>query len=199
LPVLTLGSQRYAVRGDAHGARLALEPLTAEGRLRLQLRQLDKGATVVKLQAMLVGEDGSAFAVTSVDAPVIVPAGKYALGTVTLSVQSASSAVPLTFVFSRTGIDAEVRWHDLKKDQELVLDPIGKLRFDLDIAPAGTLLPAGATLNVQPQLFTADGLLINSCGHGDGDAARHGAGPGALVKLCGAQQALLDSAHSGFA
>ena len=64
LPVLTLAEQRYSVRGDAIGKKLAIEPLTAEGRIRLRLGQLDKETAVVKLHVMLVCEDGTAFTVT---------------------------------------------------------------------------------------------------------------------------------------
>lgn len=198
LPVLTLANQRYSVRGDAGGKKLTIEPLTAEGRIRLRLQHLDKEATVLKLHVMLVCEDGSAFGVTSVDAPLVVPAGKYALGAVSISVQLSGAVLPMHFVFSRTGVDDTVRWHELKKDQELVLDPIGKLRFDLDIDEAGLTPKAGATIRVQPQLFTAGGLLINSCTHGDDQATRYG-GQVSSVKLYDAKRQLLDTQTSGFA
>ncbi len=200
LPVLTLGQQRYAVRGDALGTRLALEPLTAEGRIRLQLRQLATDATILRLHAMLVGEDGSAFTVTGVDTPIVVPAGKYAFGAVSLSVQPVGAAQPTSFVFSRTGLDETVRWHELRKDQELVLDPVGKLRFDLHVEPETLPAKAGGTIRVQPQLFTADGLLINSCAYGDSDReALYDRGPGSILTLHDAQQKVLDSTRSGFA
>src|SRR5206468_10652708 len=105
LPVLTLEGQRYAVRGDITGTHLTIEPLTAEGRIRLRLDQLDKETTVLQLHAMLVAEDGAAFSVASLDAPVVVPAGKYAFGAVSLSVQQAGATKPTHFIFSRTGID----------------------------------------------------------------------------------------------
>jgi hypothetical protein len=199
LPVLTLNGQRHSVRGDAAGTKLAIEPLTAEGRIRLRLEHLDKDATVVKLQVMLVGEDGAAFSVTSVDAPIVVPVGKYALGAVSLSVQHADATLPAHFIFSRTGLDSTVRWHELKKDQELILDPIGKLRFDLDIEPGGKTAKAGGTLRVQPQLFTADGLLINSCSHGESDQTNRYGGQSSLLKLCDAKGQPLETATSGFA
>ena len=81
---------------------------------------------------MLTGEDGSAFAVSGLDS-AIMPAGRYALGSVALSVQLTSANQPIHFVFSRVGVDADTRWHELKKDQELILDPVGKLRFGLEI------------------------------------------------------------------
>jgi len=198
LPVLTLGKERYSVRGDALGTKLAIEPLTAEGRIRLRLARLGRDATVARLHVMLVAEDGAAFTITSVDRPVVVPAGKYALGAVSLSLEHGGA--PVHFVFSRTGLDSSVRWHDLRKDQELVLDPIGTLRFDLEIDKEGLKPRAGTTIQVQPQLFTQDGLLINSCAHGDAElASRYGQGRGASVTLCDARHKVLDTQTSGFA
>jgi hypothetical protein len=199
VPILALGDRRYSVRGDALGTRLALEPLNAEGRIRLQAGHLDKDVTVVHLHAMLVSEDGSAIDFAGKEA-VVVPAGKYAFGAVSIAVSHAGATRPLTFVFSRTGLDDTVRWHELKKDQELVLDPIGKLRFELDIEPAGTTVKPGAMLRVQPQMFTGDGLLINSCAFGESESnTPYGGARSALVKLCGAQHEVLETATSSFA
>ena len=102
---------------------------------------------------MLTGEDGSAFAVSALDTPTVVPAGRYAIGSVALSVQHTSSDLPIHFVFSRVGVDAGTRWYLLKKDQELILDPIGKLRFALDIEKSQRLRKPGEEIRVQPQLF----------------------------------------------
>jgi hypothetical protein len=66
-PVLTVNGQRYGIRADALGSRLALEPLTSEGRIRLRLGELAKDAALQKLDVMLVGEDGSAFSVSALD------------------------------------------------------------------------------------------------------------------------------------
>jgi hypothetical protein len=198
LPVLTLGKQRYAVRGDAIGKKLALEPVTAEGTIRLQLNQLKKDVTVVKCHAMLVCKDGAAIGITSIDDPIVVPAGKYALGAVSLSVKHSAATRPVHFVFSRIGVDDTVRWYELKKDQELVLDPIGKLRFDLDIDQNSLTPKAGAAVDVQPRLVTADGLLINSCAHGDEVAVPYGGGPVSSLKLYDAKKKLLDTKASGF-
>jgi hypothetical protein len=199
-PVVTLNSQRYGVRGDATGSRLALEPLTSEGRIRLRLDSLAKDATLVKLDVMLTGEDGSAFALGAVDAPTVVPAGRYALGSVALSVQFPGAHEPTHFVFSRVGVDARTRWHDLNKDQELVLDPIGKLRFDLDIEQGQRVRKPGDAIRVQPQLFTADGLLINSCSLGPAqEVSRYGSHRHCAVTLRDAKNQALDVQSSGFA
>ncbi len=199
-PVLTLNNQRYGIRGDAIGSRLAIEPLTSEGRIRLQLGALAKGASLLKLDVMLTGEDGSAFAVSALDASAVVPTGRYAVGSVALSVQLTSANQPIHFVFSRVGVDADTRWHELKKDQELILDPVGKLRFGLDIEKSQRIRKPGEAIRVQPQLFTADGLLINSCSIGDSEEVlRYGNHKHCTVKLSDTKNQLLDVQSSGFA
>lgn len=199
-PVLTLNNQRYGIRGDALGSRLAIEPLTSEGRIRLRLAGLAKDASLLKLDVMLTGEDGSAFVVSALDMPTTVPAGRYALGSVALSVQHAGAIQPTHFVFSRVGVDADTRWHDLKKDQELILDPIGKLRFALQIEKSQRIRKPGETIRVQPQLFTGDGLLINSCSLGDSElVSRYGNHKHCTVKLSDAKNQMVDVQTSGFA
>src|SRR5207247_8971614 len=96
---------------------------TSEGRIRLRVGERPKDATVLKFDVMLTGEDGSAFAINALDTPTVVPAGRYAVSSVSLSIQHPSSNQPTRFVFSRAGVDADTRWHELEKDQELVLDP----------------------------------------------------------------------------
>jgi hypothetical protein len=199
-PVLTLNNQRYGIRGDATGSRLAIEPLTSEGRIRLKLGELAKDVSLLKLDVMLTGEDGSAFAVSALDTSTVVPAGRYAVGSVALSVQLASADQPIHFVFSRVGVDAGTRWHELKKDQELILDPVGKLRFGVEIEKIHLIRKPGEAIRVQPQLFTADGLLINSCSIGDSEeVSRHGNHKHCTVKLSDTKNQLVDVQSSGFA
>jgi hypothetical protein len=199
-PVLTLNNQRYSIRGDALGSRLAIEPLTSEGRIRLRLGGIAKDASLLKVEVMLTGEDGSAFAVSALETPTVVPIGRYAVGAVALSVQHSGTILPTHFVFSRVGSDAATRWHEVKKDQELVLDPVGKLRFDLEIGKSQRMCKPGETIRVQPQLFTADGLLINSCSVGDAEAvSRYGSHNHCAVKLIDAKGQLIDVQSSGFA
>ena len=88
LPVLQVAGQHFGLRGDALGGRLTLEALTAEGRVRLQPAGLPKGTTIVHLEAMLAGEDGSVYCVQGADLPVAMPAGKYAVSTVVVAVQA---------------------------------------------------------------------------------------------------------------
>jgi hypothetical protein len=199
VPVLTLNNQRYGLRGDAAGARLAIEPLTAEGRIRLRLGALARGASLLKIDVMLIGEDGSAFAVSGLDRATVLPAGRYAVGSVALSVELATAPGPVHFVFSRVGVDAGTRWHELEKDRELILDPLGKLRFGLQIDRGQRARKPGEAIRVQPQLFTADGLQINSCAVGGSEEGpRQGNHRRCLVKLIAKNQ-VVDLQSSGFA
>jgi hypothetical protein len=199
-PVLTLDNQRYSVRGDASGSRLTLEPLTGEGRIRLHLSTLPKDTLLLKVDVMLTGEDGSAFALNAADTPLIVPIGRYAIGSVVLTVQSPGGSLPVHFLFSRVGVDADTRWRELKKGQELTLDPIGKLRFGLSIDKSQRTCKPRDVLSVQPQLFTTDNLLINSCSFGDAEeVSRNGSLKHCEVNLRDANKLVLDTHASGFA
>jgi hypothetical protein len=200
MPILTLDNQRYRVRGDAGGSRLTLDPLTGEGRVRLRLSMLPKDTQVLKLDVMLTAEDGSAFALNAADTATVVPVGRYAIGSAALTVQSPGDRLPVHFLFSQIGVDAETRWHELKKDQELTLDPIGKLRFGLSLDTNQRRCKPGDALSVQPQLFTADHLLINACSVGDAEeGARSDSTKQCAVTLRDANKLVLDTHVSGFA
>jgi hypothetical protein len=198
VPVLTLNNQRYGLRGDAAGTRLTLEPLTAEGRIRLRLGDWAKGVTVTRLDVMLAGDDGSAFAMNTQGAAIAMPAGRYAVGSVAISVQGTDDSQPTHFIFFRVGVDRATRWHELKKDQELSIDPIGQLRFALEIDPR--VRKPGEMIRVQPQLFTADGLLINSCLIGDSERGVRGDNDKyCTLKLTGANNRAIEERTTGFA
>jgi hypothetical protein len=199
-PILTLNNQRYGIRGDALGLRLAIEPLSAEGRIRLRLGELAKDVRVQKLDVMLTGDDGSAFAINALDAATVLPAGRYAIGSVALSLEHSGANQPTHFVFFRVGIDDETRWHELKKDQELTIDPVGKLRFSLEIDASHRVRKPGESIRIQPQLFTADGLIINVCSVGDADdVLRNGNHKQCSVKLSDAKNQVIEERSTGFA
>src|SRR5207248_8628235 len=126
---------------------------------------LAAGTRVQQLQVMLVGEDGSACTLQSGDAPATLPVGRYALASVTLSVLDGKVPEPWDFVFSRSGGEPPRRWYDVRADQEVSVDPVGKLRFELH--PDRASVRPGQELTVRPRLFTADGLLINSSARGE--------------------------------
>src|SRR5205814_7719670 len=61
LPVLRLAERRFAVRADSLGQSLALDELIGEGRIRLRLPALAKGATVTRIEVSLTDGNGSAY------------------------------------------------------------------------------------------------------------------------------------------
>jgi hypothetical protein len=197
LPVLKLDGRRFAVRADAVGQRLAFAEIVGVGRLRVHLPALAKSARVRQLQVMLLGDDGSAFTLQG-DEPTTLPVGRYALGTVVLSIQGATGAEPWNFVFSRSGGEPPRRWYEVRAGQDVSVDPVGQLRFDLPLARAG--VRPGQALEVTPRLFTGDGLLINSSARGEVDpfasSDRYNC---ATVQLLAPAGTILASHQSGFA
>jgi hypothetical protein len=147
---------------------------------------------------MLVSEDGSAFTLQKGDEPATLPVGRYALGNVTLSVLDGTAPEPWNFVFSRSGGQPPERWYEVRAGQEVTVDPIGQLRFELHMAAAG--VQPGQELSVSPRLFTGDGLLINSSARGEVQPYwtedKYNCATVLLVSPAGT---VLSSAQSGFA
>ncbi|MFO0957122.1 MAG: hypothetical protein U0800_06595 [Isosphaeraceae bacterium] len=124
-----------------------------------------KGA-IAEIHASLVGKDGSAVGIHAADSPVEVPVGQYRLTALSVTLKDASGR--WSYVFSDMIGSRPPAWHEVRKGQDLNLDPIGRLELAID-------LPGDATppsITVQPRLFTAEGLLINSGSHGDGPGER---------------------------
>jgi hypothetical protein len=202
--VLNLEGLRYVVRSDELGSRLAIEPLVGVGTLRLA-RQGDPGASAtstgggsVELHATALGRDGSVYGLSNSD-PATVPVGEYRLGTVTIAFDDPQGGQRWSFIFSDNGAKGDPRWYKVEKDGAVTIDPIGTPSFDLSLrdSPARRTRP-GDNINLQPLLYTGDGLLIN-VGYRGAPASP------ALQEVLGARLALqttdrqtLATAHSGF-
>ncbi len=199
LPMLRLDAGRFAVRGDRTGERLVFEPIEGVGRVKLHLPTLAAGASAKQLEVMLFGEDGSAHTLRGDDKATELPMGRYSVGSVCLSLADGKKGEPWNFVFSRSGGERPERWHEVRREAELLLDPIGKFRFDLGLGDLGSVEP-GSGLYLRLRLHTADDLLINSssCGPFDRFAAedRHNC---ARVQLLRPGGTVADSSESGFA
>jgi hypothetical protein len=199
-PMLKIIGQRLAVRSDAIGARLTLEPITGVGTIGLKLGALPQGTQVLELELMLIGEDGSAFTVRGTDDGVEVPVGRYAANALSLSLQRSGEPLPWNFVFSRDGEPAERHWHTVTQDAQVDVDPIGTLNLTFEFPNGKRTIAPGKVLSVAPRLYTHEGLLINSCGIGRDDGrSGHGSGPGAEVRLMTAGGDSISSERSGFA
>jgi hypothetical protein len=204
-PILTLGGQRYSVRSDERGNRLSLAKLEGTGIIQLAVHQKpapdssEPGVLgrVSEIAVTLVGRDGSAVGLRGASAEASVPIGDYRVNAVAVTLDDAAGAARWNFVFSDNQSGDAKRWHQLKKDDRLSIDPLEK--FDFAAGPwqiSGTCRP-GDDLTFQPKLFTVDGLLINTCYRGTHDTGRDGTC--ASIKLTASDGTLLSTAQSGFA
>jgi hypothetical protein len=166
--ILRLKGRPYAMAGDRLGRQFRLDPAVAEGAVRLVPKTLPSGTKVRRLEAMLVGQSGSVFAISG-DREMAVPAGRYKLGSVTITVEGTSWNDAWTFVFSRLGEETSDRWHDVRPGAVALIDPIGKvaLRFEGDELLAAQL--GDGSIALQAALTTGDGLTANAAMIGDAD------------------------------
>jgi hypothetical protein len=196
-PILSLAGERYVVSSDALGQRLAFRKLEGEGTVGFAFRPPALGEKVQEVTVTLLGRDGSVFTLHGRDPRATLPVGDYRLGLVALTLKDPSGGEPWSFVFSDNGGKPEHRWHTLKKDGRLALDPVGKVAFQVAMSDEDRKCRPGQTLAVQTQLYTGDGLLIASAGRGAVEAG-HG-GSGAVVVLAGSDGRSLATSHAGFA
>lgn len=202
-PVQVIGGHRYAVRSDRFGKSLTFSKLTGVGQLSVEMTGPREGVKVISFEAMIFSEDGSAYSLRDLGESLTVPIGRYALGSITLTVTDASAqgdnALPWHFVFSRSG---EVRggdWVRVGVDEQRTLEALGTMRFELSTNSDTTV--HGDAINVNPRLFTHDGLLINlSCrGENIGSFDREQSHNQCTIRLSDSDGTVLSTAHSGFA
>jgi hypothetical protein len=200
-PVMQLDGKRFAVRTDQAGTRLALEEVTGVGTLKLQLTTLAEGTTIRSIEVALMGDDGSAYAARADGAAMSVPAGKYAVRSLRVSLLAAGSAKPWNFQFTRYELPDEDQWHHVAAGQEVTIDPCGPLKLVAEGEELKRPIKPGHTLTVNPRLYTAGGLLINSCDFHEkpatlGDSSNQNA---ALTSLCQTDGTPIATHSSGFA
>jgi hypothetical protein len=206
--VLNLDGARYVVRSDELGRRLSVEPLIGVGTLRLAWKAGKAGnpdaapsaGNGVELHATALGRDGSVYGLSGTE-PASVPVGEYRLGTVTISLDDPKSGQPWSFIFSDNGLRGEPRWYKVEKDAAVAIDPIGTPFFELDLTnKTAVRTRPGEDVNLQPLLYTGDGLLINVAYRGAPTSPSLQEILGARVSLHGAStEHILATAHSGFA
>lgn len=195
-PTLRLDDRRFAVRADLLGKNFALTEILGTGSIQLNVAALEENASVDVIDVMMMGEDGSAVAIRSMDVPVEVPVGRYAFGTVRIAMTAAKDHSPWKFIFSRNDRPADEFCYDIQKDSTITLDPIGSLDFALEWKRSSA---TANMITVNPRLYTQDGLLINSSQHGanlDGYASRQS--NCALIRLA-SKTRTIGSTRSGFA
>lgn len=195
-PILRLGDERFAVRADAVGERLSLARLEGTGKLHLRLPAAIVADQVEEVQATVQSRDGVVANLSSLETAVTVPAGSYRISSLLLTLKDPGGGAPWGFVFNDNGGKGH-RWHDLAKDAELTLDPVGSLEFVAAVNDGKTTCRAGEPVDVRPALYTGDGLLIERAYRGAFVSGSFGGG--GKIKLLGRDERLLDSATSGFA
>jgi hypothetical protein len=199
-PILNLSGVRYALKSDRLGRELAIEKIEGAGRIRLRLPPQADGQPrkdVLGIQALLVGKDGSAVGVQGYDTAVEVPVGEYRIGMLRLEFEDAGHGEPWTFVFSEPG-GHDLNWHAVARDVEIVIDPVGKVEFDIG-ADSARVFAAGEKVAARPALHTGDGLLINTCYRGGTSEGWGFGGPASRVRILAAEGKLLEESSSGFA
>ncbi|HZW31551.1 MAG TPA: hypothetical protein VFF52_12640 [Isosphaeraceae bacterium] len=199
--VLNLGGSRYVVRSDELGSRLVLSPLVGVGTLRLASRgnhSVSAGGPA-ELHATVLGRDGSVFGLAGGD-PATVPVGEYRLGTVTVAFDDPQGGPRWSFVFSDNGAKGAPRWYKIEKNRSVTIDPIGTPSFELSLSDnAAPRVKRGEDLDVQPWLYTGDGLLINVAYRGAPVSPASQETLGAHIALQTTSGHTLATAHSGFA
>jgi hypothetical protein len=197
--ILPLGAARYAVRSDELGTRLALETLEGVGTVKLT-RNLPAGASrVAEVHATLIGRDGSAVSLVGLGQAVTVPAGEYRVGTLALAWEDPGGGPRWSFIFSDNGGKPDHRWHKVEKGAAVAIDPVGTLEMETGVESPAKALRAGDDINLQPKLYTGDGLMINTCFRGTPATPGGHDGAGAEITLTGTGPGSLAVARSGFA
>jgi hypothetical protein len=198
-PILRIDDQRFAVRADAAGEQLRFARLEGTAKLRLRLPASLKADQVEEIQATVQSRDGVVANLRSLETATTVPAGSYRISSLLLTLKDPKSASSWGFVFNDNNGRSHA-WHDAAKDAEIAIDPIGSLDFTVEMGEGQTTCRAGETMTVRPALYTGEGLLIERAYRGAFTSSPFGGGGcSGQIALHGADEAVLDSASSGFA
>jgi hypothetical protein len=193
--VLAVAGGRFAVRSDEYGRRLSLDILEGTGKVSLACAL--QAATILDINATLVGRDGSAVGLHGSDS-VTVPMGEYRLSTLTLTLADPAGGPSWSYVFSDNSRRGEMIWYKVAKDGTLAIDPIGRLEMAVNLDDDARTR-SDADLRVNPVLYTGDGLLIVTAYRGSPTVTASEDGPGAVVTLRDAAGREFGATRSGFA
>jgi hypothetical protein len=198
--ILVLGPSRFALRSDELGARLALEVVEGTGTVRLNLNRPAGPSHTTELHATLIGRDGSAMGLSGEGETITVPSGEYRIGTLTLAFDDPAGGPRWSFIFSDDGGKQDYKWYPVEKNCTVEIDPVGLLVLQTGVDSRGNSVSPGDDISLQPKLYTAGGLLINTCFRGSPTTPGGHDGQGADIKLTGAtSDQSLGVACSGFA
>ncbi|MCA9199372.1 MAG: hypothetical protein KDA87_17625 [Planctomycetales bacterium] len=163
LPILKIAGRRFGLKADRLGKRFSLAEISGTGLLDVSVSGLATGAKLQTLEAFILANDGSAYAVRSAHTAIEVPVGKYVLGGMTLTVDVGERDL-WHYVFSRAENPTDEDWQTVSANVQTTLEAVGKLRFEL--GQRQQVIQPDDSIDFDPALFTESGLLINLCSKG---------------------------------
>jgi hypothetical protein len=196
--ILTIGPERYAARSDPQGQRLTLEPLRGTGAVRLAIGRTETRDRLTAIHVLLIGRDGSALGMEGAGATIDAPVGEYRVSALSLSLTDPAGGPPWHFVFSDSLAVGHPVWFKIEAGRTLDLDPIGPLDLSAEVQEPPAERARGGPLTVQPRLYTAHGLLINSGFRGAPAAPGLDHATTTRISLRSADGETLDATTSGF-
>ncbi|HEX6811958.1 MAG TPA: hypothetical protein VF384_10085 [Planctomycetota bacterium] len=185
--VLSLDGKLCVVRGDEAGATLTLAELRDRGAVRVGLPGMPKP---IAFAATLASDDGIVIGIAEVDADVTVPAGRYRLTNLQLTLPDGGKDQSWSYVFAEQ--NGGTRW-EVARDAKVVIEPCEAPLFRVAVEPPS----AAGSLVVRPSFTLGTGVYLVTCFRGD-DSRSFGSG-GATVTLVDGGGKQLASSHSGFA
>ncbi len=152
----TIDGTRYALafRDDL----LRLKRLEGTGRITAQISLADEKAVVEECRAVLASTDGVHVTLSSLDQPIEVPVGRYAVKQLRLRLRGERV---WGASFEQSG-GANRTMAVVEKDGEVLFDLLGHLKLSAQIAAGGIESPVDGQLVVQPTLNTESGLYLSS-------------------------------------
>jgi hypothetical protein len=190
--VTTHGGTAFLARPRANGLGLAVRERPAEsGTLTVKVGRLP-GSEMVELAAQYASEFGELVVVRKEGEALPVPAGRYRIESVHLSLADADGKVWYYWFASgeRSAFDVEVR-----KGRGTIHVPLDRLRASVSLGDAEAVTPGGA-VQVQPDV-TAGRLYLTRCEAGGRDAECGREVP-AELRLNESGSVTVDRASSGF-
>jgi hypothetical protein len=160
--ILRLGQAAYQCGSDQRGQRFSIAPLTATGKVRLEVPNELRSRGLVQLSVVLAGRSGSIMHLVLPGGSVEVPADDYRPINVIARFQRDELPREWTFVFVAQGSDSEPIWTNVPPEGDALINPLRELRFSCTLNRSDATYAAGSYFVVTPKFQTADGLQIQS-------------------------------------
>jgi hypothetical protein len=193
-PILETRGRRWFIRADPFGQRLQLHSATAAGRLQLRTAIAADNGRITEFVFTMEGEDGSVFSLNGAAAATELPAGRYAASVLFVAIEPPGGGQRWEYTFSRNTAVQKSEWIEIRDGETTTLDPIGKLI--LNAAVTTDRNESATVVQIQPQLWTATRLLVNSVQLSE---TSRWSGPQCQTLVTNAEGRSFGSAQSGFA